>query len=123
MTDATDTPLPEQLDGEPDFAAEIARINVDLAALAEESKAFRQSFDYADLLAQLDTLIPEDQRSNAPADASDIDKVFHKITTALAASKRPVVPVTDTAKPSLETPAEDFSSLPPHVRIARGYAA
>lgn len=123
MTEATDNPLPEQLDGEPDFGAEITRLHADLAALKEESEALRQSTDYADLIARLDSLVPEDQRTNAPSDASDIDKVFHKITTALAASKRPVVPLTDTARPSLETPAEDLSSLPPHVRIARGYAA
>lgn len=123
MTETTDTPLPEQIDGEPDFSAEIARMNVELADLKERSESFRQSFDYADLIAQLDAITPEDQRSDAPADASNFDKVFHKITTALAAAKRPVVPVTDTTKPSLETPAEDLSSLPPHVRIARGYAA
>ncbi|HAV49737.1 MULTISPECIES: hypothetical protein [unclassified Brevundimonas] len=123
MTDATDATPSEQIDGKPDVTSEIARIDKALASLEHDSQAFRSSFDYDGLIAELDTLIPEDQRKDAPANASAIDRVFHKMTAALAAAKRPVVPVTDTAKPSLETPAEDLSCLPPHVRIARGYAA
>ena len=121
MSDAVDLTLPPQT--EPDFTAEIARIDGTLATMAAESKAFRSSFDYNGLIAELDTLIPEDQRTEAPPNATDMDRVLHKITSALAAAKRPIVPTTDTSRPKLETPAEDVTSLPPHVRIARGYAA
>lgn len=123
MADAIDDPLPQQLDGEPDLAAEIARLNDTLSTLKADTEALKKSTDYQAVIRQLDSLIPEDQRTEAPANASAIDQVFHKITSALAWAKRPAVPATDTARPNLEIPAEDLSALPPHARMARGYAA
>jgi hypothetical protein len=111
------------LDGEPNMASEVARLDEAISALKTESKAFAGATDYADLISRLDDLIPEDQRSDAPANASEIDRVFHKITTALSAAKRPVVPATDAKRPDLQTPIQDFSTLPAHARMARGYAA
>lgn len=123
MADASDAPLPPQLDGEPDLAAEIARLNDALATLQSETKALKHTTDYEAVIRQLDALVPEDQRTEAPANAPAIDKVFHKITSALVWAKRPSVPATDTGRPILETPAEDLSALPLHARMARGYAA
>ena len=135
MSDAKDTALPEQHDGEPDFAAEIARLDTDIKALIEsitpsddELKADLDAMqisdaDYALLIANLDKLIPAESRADAPKDGSLFDQVMWRVTTAAKAGKAPVVPATDAKRPTLETPAEDLSSLPPHVRIARGYAA
>lgn len=123
MADAIHDPLPPQLDGEPDLAAEIARLNDALSTLREDTQALKQSTDYEAVMRQLDSLVPEDQRTAPPANASAIDQVFHKITSALAVAKRQSVPATDTSRPTLETPAEDLSALPPHARMARGYAA
>ncbi len=135
MTEATHTPLPPQHDGEPDLASEIARLDLDIKALAEqlapteaELKASIKSVemsdaDYAKLIADLDGMISDDERSKAPANASRLDQLMWHVTTAANSLKRPTVPATDAKRPTLETPAEDFSTLPAHARMARGYAA
>lgn len=131
----TDTPLPEQLDGEPDLAAEITRIDSDIRALAESLMPSDEQLkadiaaleisdaDYASLIANLDQLIPEDALAEAPTSTSRLDQLMWRVTTATKSLTRPRVPGTDDRRPTLETPAEDFSTLPPHVRMARGYTA
>lgn len=131
----TDTPLPPQIDGEPDWAAEVARLDTEIKVMAESlapaESELRTSMkameigdaDYAKLIASLDELIPAETKADAPKNLSRMDELMWRVTTAAETLKRPVVPATDAKRPDLQTPTEDFSTLPAHARIARGYAA
>ncbi len=122
MTDERE-PLPPALDGEPDLAAEVARVGDTLKDLAEQTKALKDATDYDGLNASLDGLLSEEGRASIPKEGSKLEQIFARITVALAEAKRPVVPVTDTAKPTLSPVTPDLSALPAHARIARGYRA
>lgn len=106
----TDETLPTALPAEPD-----------LAVLAAENARFDATFDYTSLSASLDELLSDEARANLPSGGSEMDRIFYRVTAALTESKRPVVPVTDTSKPTLAPVAPDLSALPAHTRIARGY--
>lgn len=121
MTDTIHSPLPASLDGEPDLAAEIARFDATVKELAEQVKASQAAIDFEGIQAGLDSLLGDEARASVPATGSKMDQVFARITAALAEAKRPNVPVTDTAKPTLAPVAPDLSALPAHARIARGY--
>lgn len=123
MTD-TATPLPSQLDGEPDLAAEIVRLDAELKDLAKQNAELERATDLDGLLNSLDELLTPEARASIPKDASKMDQVFARITAALGeAKRRPVVPQTDTTTPSLTPVAPDLSALPAHARMARGYGA
>ena len=107
----TDETLPDAGPGEPDLAADLAAKNT----------RFDGTFDFNGLSARLDELLSDEGRANLPSGGSEMDRIFYRVTAALAESKRPVVPVTDTSKPTLAPVAPDLSALPAHARIARGY--
>lgn len=121
MTDAADTPLPEQLDGEPDLAAEIARLDEAVKALAETGATLDHETDFDGLSAKLDELLSEEGRKALPKAGSRVDQIFARITAVLAENKRNPVPETDTRRPPLGHMNADYSSLPVHARIAAGY--
>lgn len=117
MTDTTDDTTP------PDLAAEIARQNIELANLRAETAALRDATDYDDLTASLDAMLSEEARAGVSKEGSQQHRVFSLIAAVLKDSQRPTVPTTDTSKPSLTPVKPDLSSLPPHARMAHGYAA
>ena len=131
MTDETTTIL---IDGEPDFASEIARLDQslkDLAALmpsAEEIEATLAEIapsdaELAELATSLDALLSDEDRAGAPKDRSRFDQIQWMVTAISNDQRRtkPVVPVTDTHKPALTPSTPDFSTMPAHARMARGY--
>lgn len=122
MTDLVDTPLPEQVDGEPDLASEIARLDASLKELRDHTQSLETTTDYDQLHAKLDELLTDEARAAIPSDTSKLDQVFAKITAVLREARRtPKVPETDTQRPPLSPPPADFASLPAHARIAAGY--
>jgi hypothetical protein len=123
MTDSTHTPLPEQHDGEPDFAAEIARLDSDLKTLSEATRQLENATDYETLTSRLDALLNDETKATLPKDGSKLDQVFARITAALDAQKKApvIVPETDRSKPALTPVAPDLSTLPAHARMAHGY--
>lgn len=119
----SDELLPPQLDGEPDLAAEITRLDADLKDLAKETAAIRDKTDLDGLAAQLDEILSEEGRASIPKTGSKMDLVFARVTAALKEAKlKPVVPITDTAKPAQSPISPNLSALPAHARMARGYA-
>jgi hypothetical protein len=142
MTDDSTTIL---IDGEPDLASEIARLDKDLEGLAElmpsneeieatfaeitPSDADLAAFaapsdaDLAELASSLKAMLSDKDRASAPKDKSPFDQIQWMV---LALSKdqqhaKPVVPVTDTSKPALTPSTPDFSTMAAHARMARGY--
>lgn len=135
MTDTAEPSLPEQLDGEPNLTAEIARLDAEIKALTEqltpsdeELKADMEGLqisdeDYAKLLASLDELISAEDRPAAPTAGPRMDQLMWRVSAAAKAMKRSTVPPTDGKRAALDIPGIDFSALPAHARIARGYRA
>lgn len=115
------TPLPIAITSEPGFAAELASLQESLKTLPDEIANLNAGIDYDALAAQLEELIPEAYRASLPTGGSRLDRIFHRVTAALTAAKRPQVPETDTTRPRLTPAPADFSSLPVHARIAAGY--
>lgn len=105
-----------------DLSAELAALRDDLKALKDQTAALMSEAEYDVLIASLDGLIPEAERASLPSTGSKRDQAHARIVAALAATKRPVVPATDTKRPALTPPVEDIYALPAHARIARGYA-
>lgn len=119
---AADTPLPETHDGEPDMAAEIARLEADLKSLTDQTKAMADATDYDAISAGLDAMLSEEVRASIPTSGSKMEQLFARVTAAIAENKRnPVVPETDVKRPSLSPAHVDFTTLPAHARIAAGY--
>ena len=121
MSEPTDTQTPAS--DAPDLTAELARLDQELKGLRDAAKAVSAETDYDGLLANLNELIPEEDRAGLSNEGTKIDQVFARVTAALKAAKRPAVPETDTKRASLTPKSEDLSDLPAHVRMARGYAA
>ena len=127
MTDTADTPLPAADDGEPDFAAEIARLEEAMKDVPAQIEALNRKLDseidYEGLEKTFDGMLSEKDLAGLPTSGSRMDRLFYRIVAIAEAAKRPVVPATDTKRPSLTPAPADLSSLPAYARIAAGYGA
>ena len=91
----TDETSPDAGPGEPDLAAD----------LDDKNTRFDATFDFTGLSARLDELLSDEGRANLPSGGSEMDRIFYRVTAALAERKRPIVPVIRTPPtPSTSTP-------------------